>query len=281
MQTELWTPTPRAIVTEHLDDGAMLELRRGFKVQERLRMGPNEVHAFITHPDGSTTDLGVEHNLLTTLGRDWFHDMMGGIVANGAQGSPLTAVSATSATATGTPWQASNFATPILGLAGKVIVVPVTGLTTTPVMGLIGSNTTSVATIDKWWTPDFAGTGTTPASTSAFVILPGRSASPLFMALTTDSAAASAADTALASELTTNGAARSKATFAHTLGATTSTLQVTFAITGAISSIHKLGLLTCSTPTAGGIMVFESVLSADATVGSGDTLTVTDTVTLS
>lgn len=276
----IWTP-PRAIITEHLDDGAMLEIKRGHRLAERIRMGPNEVHAFITHPDGTITDLGISHNLLTNLGRDWWSDALGGSSSPGGQGSPLTAVTATSATATGTPWTASNFATPQLGLAGKVIVVPITSLTTTPVYGLIGSNTTSVATIDKWWTPDFAGTGTTPAGTSAFQILPGRGAGVLFMALTTDAAAAAASDTALTSEITTNGGSRAKSTYAHTYGVATSTFVNAFSITGTLTAIHKMALFTASTLTATGIPVFVSVLNVDATVANGDTLTVTDTVTLS
>lgn len=272
---------PRSGIVQHLDDGAIMEIRRGYKVEKRLRMGPNVVHAMITHPDGSITDLGESHNLLTNIGRDWWADALGGSSAPGGQGSPLTAATATSATATATPWTASNFATPQLGLAGKVIVVPITGLTTTPVYGLIGSNTTSVATIDKWWTPDFAGTGTTPANTSAFQILPGRGAGVLFMALTADASAASAASTALTSELTTNGLIRAKATYAHTYGVATLTLVNAYSASGTQAAIHRMGLFTCSTLTATGILVFESVLNVDATVASGDTLTVTDTVTLS
>lgn len=278
--TGLWTP-PKAVVVQHLDDGAMLELRRGHKLEQRLRMGPNTVHAFITHPDGTITDLGESHNLLTNLGRDWWADALGGAPALASQGSPATGSSATSLTATGTPFTASNFATPQLGLAGKVIVVPITGVTTVPVYGLIGSNTTSVITVDKWWTPDFAGTGTTPSTTAAYQILPGRGAGALFMALTSDAGAAAATDTALTSEITTNGGTRSKATYAHTYGVATLTLQNAFSITGTLTAIHKMALFTCSTLTATGIPVFVSVLNVDATVANGDTLTVTDTVTLS
>lgn len=277
---------PRAEVARHYDDGAMLTLlrpRRGKSAEliERLRMGPNEVHAFVTHPDGSIDDLGLSHNLLTNLGRDWWADHLGGSSATGGQNGPATASSATSLTGTGTTWTASNFATPQLGLAGKVVMVPITNLTTTPVYGLIGSNTTGVITVDKWWTPDFAGTGTTPAATSAFVILPGRGASPLFMALTADASAASAASTALTSELTTNGLGRAKSTYAHTYGVATLTLQNAYSATGTQAGIHRMALFTCSTLTATGIPVFESVLNVDATVANGDTLTVTDTVTLS
>lgn len=276
----LWLP-PRGIVTERFDDGALMEIRRGHKVEKAFRMGPNSVHAYITHPDGSFTDLGENHNLLTNLGRDWWADSLGGSSATGGQGSPATASSATSFTSTATPFTASNFATPQPGLAGKVVVFPITSLTTTPVYGLIGQNTTSVATVDKWWTPDFAGTGTTPAATSAYQILPGRGAGVLFMALTSDSGAASAADTALASEITTNGGGRAKGTYAHTYGVATLTIVNAFSISGTLTAIHKMALFTCSTLAATGIPVFEAVLNVDATVANGDTLTVTDTITLS
>lgn len=281
----LWTP-PRAEVDRHFDDGAMVNIWRGRAGKEDLlaqqvRLGPNEVHAFITHPDGSITDLGIAFNLLTNIGRDWWSDSFGASPALASQGSPATATSATSVTATGTPWTASNLATPQLGLAGKTIVMPITGLTTTPVMGTVVSNTTSVATVDKWWTPDLAGTGTTPAATSAFYILPGRGPGAIFMALTTNSGAAAAADTALTGEITNNGGARTKATYAHTYGVATATHIVVFSISGTLTAVHKMGLF----PTAGAAdaapILFEAVLNQDATLGSGDTLTVTDTITYS
>lgn len=277
---KLWTP-PRSIVTAHLDDGAMLEIKRGHRLEKRLRLGPNSVHTMLAHPDGSFEDLGEQPNLLTNIGRDWWADALGGVAAAGGQGSPLTAATATSATATGTPWTASNLATPQLGLAGKIIMVPITGLTTTPVFGLIVSNTTGVLTLDKWWTPDLAGTGTTPANTSAFVILPGRGPGCLFMALTADSGAASASDNSLASEITTNGGARAKATYAHSYGAATLTLSNAFSISGTLTGIHKIGLFPTSKAGGADPMIFETVLSLDATVGNGDTLTPTWTATLS
>lgn len=276
---------PEAVVTRHFDDGAEIEIRRGrarhngFAVEKRLRVGPNSVHAMIVHPDGSLTDIGEAPNLLTNIGRDWVADFYGAVSSAGGQGSPATASGATSLTATSTPWTASNLATPQLGLAGKVVFVPITNITTTPVYGLIVSNTTSVLTLDKWWTPDFAGTGTTPSSTAAFVIMPGRGPGALFMALTTDSGAASASDTVLASEISTNGGARAKSTYAHTYGGTTFTLQVVYTITGTLTAIHKMGLFPTSKSGGADPMIFEAVLNQDATVGNGDSLTVTDTVT--
>lgn len=271
--------TPLTEIT-HLNDGAVLSITRGRKTETRLRMGPNSVHAFITHPDGSITDLGESHNLLTNIGRDWLAAAIGGFIPAGGAGSPATATSATSITATGTPWTASVFGTPQLGLAGMRVYASVTGIGTPPVYGNIGSNTTSVATIDQWWTAADA-VGTTPASTNGFIIGAGGLASARFMALTTDTSAASATSTALTTEATTFGASRALATYAHTMGAATFTLQKAYSITGTLTAIHRMGLFTAATLTATGILVFETVLNQDATVGNGDTLTVTDTITVS
>lgn len=253
-------------------------------VQNQYRLGPNTVHAFITHPDGSITDIGLSKNLLTNIGRDVWSSWTGAFIP-AAQGSPATTVTTSAVTVTGTPLTASNLATPQLGVATFRIFFPVTGLTTAPVYANCISNTTSVITIDQWWNAA-DGTGTTPANTNAFIIAPGTIGSVRFMGLTTDAAAASAADTVLATEITNNGANRQLATYAHTFGNATLTLQKAFAITGTLTAIHKMGLF-CSLPqggttaTLGGPVFFETVLNADATVVNGDTLTVTDTITLS
>lgn len=268
---------------EHYNDGALVTIERmrlksgARDVYEGIRMGPNHVHAFITHPCGGVTNLGVSKNLLTNIGRDWMAAVFGGYIP--VQNGPATAATATSVTGTSTTWTASNLATPQLGLAGMRVYMPITGLTTAPVYGNIVSNSTSVATIDQWWTAA-DGTGTTPAGTSALIIAPGNMASCRFMALTTDSGAASASDTALASEATTAGCGRALATYAHTMGQATFTLVKAFSVTGTLTSLHKMGLF-CSLTASTGIMVFETVLNVDATVANGDTLTVTDTVTCS
>ena len=263
-----------------IDDGAVVSLIRGRKISELVRLGTNHVHAAITHPDGSITDLGVSENLLTNIGRDWLADTMGGAIPAGGSGSPATASSATSITATGTPWTASNLGTPQLGLAGKRVYASVTGVTTPPVYGNIISNTTSVATIDQWWNA-VDGTGTTPSSTAGFIIGAGGLASARFMALTTNASAAAAANTTLAGEITTNGGNRQLATYAHTYGNATYTLTKAYAITGTLTAIHRGGLFTTNSQAGADPMIFETVLNQDATVGNGDTLTVTWTVTLS
>jgi hypothetical protein len=251
-------------------DYSEISIVRGRKVDQSFKIGPNEVSALITHSDGSITDLGISYNLMTTAGRDLFAASMGNAaLKDGA----LTASSATSATPAGGGLTTDQY-------KGWRVYCPVTALTTAPVYGNIGSNSTTVLTVDGWWvgTSDTM-TGATPASTNGYMIVP--SGLPRFMGLTTDAAAANASDTVLATEITTNGGSRSKATYAHTGGTATLTLQVAYSISGSFTAIHKMGLFTAANTTAAGILCFESVLNADATVVSGDTLTVTDTITLS
>lgn len=250
-----------------LGDGAIISITRGY-VRDVIRLGPNEVHAMITHADGSIDDLGISHNLLNTDGRDLVAAALGAAgVNNGA--NVATATSATSLTDTGEAWTTDQF-------KGWTVVAEES--TNTPVFGNIGSNSATVLTIDAWKNADDSA-GTTPGSTANYMILP--TCRPRYMALTENASAASAANTALTGEITTGGCARALCTYAHTNDAATFTLQKAFSVTASFPAIHRMGLLTASTSTAGGIMVFESVLNADANVVSGDTLTVTDTVTLS
>lgn len=253
---------------EHLNDGAYLHLLRKGKLESRLRMGPNQVHAFITHPDGSVDDLGISQNLLTNVGRDLW-DQAFGQAAN-VSGANSSAASATSLTTSGLT--ASQF-------VGWRVWVPVTGVTTAPVYGNIGANTTTVITVDQWWNAADAA-GTTPAAVSAWMATP--TCVPRFMGLTADTSGPLATDTALTSEIVGSGLTRAKATFAHTTGQNTYTMQVVFAVTGTVANIHKMGLFTANaTPniaTCPGILVFCTNLNADASVANGDTLTVTDTI---
>jgi hypothetical protein len=289
---------------EQLSDGVLLKLFRkrcksgSFDLEHAYRMGPNHVHASITHPDGTFKNLGISKNLLTNIG-----DMvlMGGFSGGtSASGEPAgntlasnvssLAPTGTTCTGTGSVWTASNLGTPTLGVAGwRVYAAPHT--TTNPVVwGNIVSNTTNVLTIDQWWKlPAAAGgapvLGTTPTNGDAFVIANGGIASACFMALTTDSGAASATHTTLASEITTGGCGRAMTVFARgsnpSGGSGTFTLQKAFSVTGTFTAIHRMGLFFCLTAAGADPMAFETVLLQDATVGNGDTLTVTDTITQS
>jgi hypothetical protein len=272
----------------HYNDGALITMFRQREKSgsqtaiSKVRMGPNAIHVGITRADGSYEDLGVSYNLLTNIGRDWLCGAIGGFIpaGNTVASNISTGVSATSITGTGSVWTASNLATPQLGLAGLRVYASPNTSTDPMVYGNIISNTTNVITIDKWWEADDT-TGTTPTTGDSFIIGAGGPASARFMALTTNSSAASASNTVLTSEITNNGAARALATYAHTFGAATFTLQKAFSITGTLTAIHRMGLFTALSAAGADPMIFETVLNQDATVGNGDTLTVTDTLTVS
>ena len=268
-------PTTRV---EPLAGGAILRILRGHRVVDSIHLGRNEVHAFITHEDGSIDDLGISYNLLNTgagavAGRDQFANSGGGKKPAGGSGSPFNgAPSTTTFTATGTPWTTND-------LVGAKVCAAVTGITTPPVLFRIISNTTSVATGEGWYTEDGVTLGTTPATTNGFVIIPG-GAPPRFMALTADASAAAAANVSLTAELTTNALGRKVTTYAHTVNTATYTLQAVFSPTGTQAGIHRIGIFPFLT-ASGATMCFEAVLNADASVVNGDSLTVTDTVTVS
>lgn len=257
-------PKPR-LETVSLPDGALLSIVRGHKVEDTFRLGPNEVSAIIFRGD-EVIDLGISHNLLTNAGRDLVAAALG---SAGPASNTATATSATSLTDSGEAWTTDQF---------KGWTVFAEESTNNPVFGNIGSNNGTVLTLDQWWGPNDT-TETTPASTADYIILP--TARPRFMALTENAGAANAADTVLTGELTTGGASRALTTYAHTPGTATFTLQKSYSITATFPAIHKMGLFTAGTSTAAGIMIFETVLNADASVINGDTLQVTDTVTLS
>jgi hypothetical protein len=256
---------PRSRV-EPLADGAALHLDRGHGFSERLRLGPNEWHWLVIHADGTTTDLGIVPNLLTNTGRDLWDETFG---QRPLKEGALTASSATSATPAGGGMTVDAY-------KGWRVYCPVTGVTTPPVYGNVGSNSATVLTVDQWWNAA-DGTGTTPASTNGYQLTPDFKAR--FMALTENAGAAAATDTALTGEITTGGCNRQLATFAHTAGTSTYTMAKTFSVTSTFPAIHKGALLTAANTTAAGIMGFEAVLNADASVINGDSLAVTATIT--
>lgn len=99
-----------------------------------------------------------------------------------------------------------------------------------------------------------------------------------WIALSTSSTAPSVSDTALASEITTNGLGRAQGTFAHTSGTATYTVSYTFTATGIQSNIWKTGVLTAS---GGGTLVYEILLGSAITMNTSDQLQVVWTVTIS
>jgi len=255
---------------EHLDGAALV--MRGHNVMDRIRIGPNHVHVIVFHEDGSWTDCGVSENLVTTAnngGRDQVAAMLGGRPGFGSSTTVATATSATSLTATGTPFTTDAH-------IGQIVVAEEG--TNAPVRATIISNTTSVLTVDAWRNADDTA-GTTPAATANYAILPGN-APARYIALTENASAASAASTSLTGEITTGGMGRALATYAHTLGAATFTLTKSYSVTASFPAIHRAGLFQVSTASSA-LLSAETVLNADVNVVNGDTLSLTWTWTVS
>lgn len=99
-----------------------------------------------------------------------------------------------------------------------------------------------------------------------------------YVAVTTDSAAAAAGDTSLASEIASGGLSRADATTkSHSAGTNTSTVEHTFTSSATHTAVHKSGLFNAS---SGVTLAHEAVFSSDVTLASGDLLKVTWTLTL-
>ncbi len=156
--------------------------------------------------------------------------------------------------------------------------------------GRVASNTsgaTPVFTVDQWYNPASPGgaAGSTPGSTSIYVLLPQGPAMQ-FMGLTTNNTAPALTDTTLASEyaVTGGGLIRKILVLAHTAGVNTVTGTGVFTVnssdTGLPLTIAKIGISTSiSSSVPSGI---QTLLSATATLNvSGDQFTATDTVTTS
>lgn len=95
-----------------------------------------------------------------------------------------------------------------------------------------------------------------------------------YIALTENGTAVSASDTALASEITTNGLQRVVGTYAHTSGVASYTLANTFTASGTFSTVQKAGMFNAS---SGPTMAFENTFTSTA-LASSDQLSVTWTV---
>jgi hypothetical protein len=250
------------------DGGALVRVTKGRSVLDEASLGHNQFHAVIVRgpsgqfgDPGAVEDLGVSHNLRTNVGLDWQAHAMGGRL--GILGGTSTGVTATTLTDSGAAFGTS-------GHEGKWVITAGTA-------GMIVSHTATVLTIDAWIKGDYSAAST--PGTGVYTILPGQGPAP-YIGLTTNVGAPAAGDTVLTGEITSGGLARARATFAHTLAATTYTLTHTFTSTATHTAVHKGGMFTASSTTAGGILTFTTNLNADATLASGDALTVTWTVTL-
>lgn len=97
-----------------------------------------------------------------------------------------------------------------------------------------------------------------------------------YIGLTANAGAPAAGDTALTGEIGSGTLIRASATYAHTTSATSYTLTKTFTSDQTVL-IHKIGVFDAVTT---GTLVFETALSADASLVSGDTLAITETVNI-
>lgn len=104
----------------------------------------------------------------------------------------------------------------------------------------------------------------------------GNYASATWIGLTANTDAPAAGDTTLTGEVTSGTLARAQAAYAHTNGTATYTLTKSFTSDQTIT-IAKIGVFNAS---SAGTMAFETLLNAVATMVSGDTLNVVETVTL-
>lgn len=218
--------------------------------------------------------------------RDWQAKAMGmgpSFAFATAKGAAAAGVTITATTLTNS---GATFPTSGQGLQGQIVAVY--GLTNNSfVYGVIVSNTATALTVDQWYdgASSSGAAGTTPTASGgsgttgiAYLILPGQNPAA-WLALTADAGAPAASDTALASELTTNGFTRSVGTYSHTAAATTYALAHLFTATGT-STINKEAVFGACNTTGGGVMPFESAEPSPPTLVSGDTLTQTVTVTI-
>jgi len=98
-----------------------------------------------------------------------------------------------------------------------------------------------------------------------------------YLALSENASGASAAHTAVASEISTNGLSRAQATtLTHTTGTNTTTLAKTFTASGAFTAVQLAGLFNAS---SGVTLSHENTFTSTA-LASSDLLTVTWTLTL-
>lgn len=98
-----------------------------------------------------------------------------------------------------------------------------------------------------------------------------------YIALTVNTGAPAAGDTTLTGEIATGGLSRAQGAYAHTNGTTSYTITNTFTASATHTAVHKAGLFNAS---SSGTLVFETNLSSDVSLVSGDTLTITWTVNI-
>lgn len=111
----------------------------------------------------------------------------------------------------------------------------------------------------------------------------GTYAAANYIALSANATAPADGDTALAAEIATagGGLVRKQATYAHTPGATSSTLTATFTANGSDVLPVTLAKMAVFNAASAGTMPFESLITPTAQLASvADNITVTETVSM-
>jgi hypothetical protein len=149
-----------------------------------------------------------------------------------------------------------------------------------PPSGVTGCHAQQCVFADNW-VHNLRTTGGADWQANAMGTTSTQPATATYIALTNDSGTAAAGDCAagssactLASEITTNGVARHVATYSHSNGTNTWSLNYTWTATGT-QSVQKAGMFNAS---SSGTMVFESNFT-QVNLVSTDTFTATWTVT--
>jgi hypothetical protein len=269
-------------------------------LQGYRKFSGNSVEVIVRDKNGRIKSMSRQHNLRTTQGRDNLQrlQMFGDITANatsytGVSGAATT-VTATSLTAGGSPAFPTSGGGGVGGLQGHIVVCMAAGVP--GVYGVIMSNTSSVLTIDQWYSATSAvgAAGSTPGNTSEYFILPWAGMA-LWIGLSTDTTTPAAADVlrtsgglfgngtvsgGSATEQTANqlGRAFVQPTFP---GAGQVQLQNTWSYTGSSSVTIAKVVLCNSLAAAGSLLFLDTLLNATATVTtSGDQIQVTWTINL-
>jgi hypothetical protein len=207
--------------------------------------------------------------LLTDAGRNALDaSFLGG---NVGETNTSTAIGASSITRSGASWTSNQW-------AGMVVV-------TGGAYGVILSNSGTVATIDRWYNvASPGGAAASTPSTGVYLIMPG-GAFAAFMGLSNTNITPAITDTTMTGEITTSGGGliRKIATWAHTSGATTTTLTGVFTANSSDTlpvTIYAMNINTSLLTGSAVTMVYETTISTSATLSAiGDQLTVTETVT--
>jgi hypothetical protein len=198
----------------------------------------------------------------------------GGQVGTTGQATASSAVSLTNSAAA---WTTNQW-------AGYRVYATVSG--SAMVWANVISNTATVLTVDRWYTPSTPGgsAGTTPSSTAAYLIADGGVISAWFVGLTTTNIIPSASDHALSGEYTTSGGGLVRKIAPYSLTSGTSPMALTLTPvytangTDALpATLYAVGafvsMVVANTTLA---MKFESSLNASQTISaSGDQLTIT------